>query len=238
MNCPESLELLQRRLDGQAVPEPAALDRHLAACSECSDRHAAAQRLAFGLCRLGRPVPPPGLAPRIAARALAERRARLRWRRGILTTAAVAAGLLLAVLALSRAGLGPFRPDSDDQPVAKHTSGGGQPIADRSGDHSPSLEQVLEEARLAALALSRKTAGETLAQARRWLPPANPLPVAVPPLGDGAGLAPVLDPPAQTFRAAGKSVSEGLKPVTASARRAVDLFLREITPLEDDKVKR
>jgi anti-sigma factor RsiW len=45
----------------------------------------------------------------------------------------------------------------------------------------------------------------------------------------------VLEPPTQSLLAAGKTVSTGLEPVTTSARRAVDLFIREIEPLDQNR---
>lgn len=44
-----------------------------------------------------------------------------------------------------------------------------------------------------------------------------------------------LDPPARTLARAGQTLSNGLEPVTSSARRAVNLFMREIEPLERDQ---
>jgi hypothetical protein len=41
----------------------------------------------------------------------------------------------------------------------------------------------------------------------------------------------VLDPPAQSLRQAGQGVATGLEPVATSARRAFDLFLRDIPPV-------
>lgn len=229
MNCPESHELLLRWLDGHAMGAGIALDQHLAQCSDCRQLHAAANYLTDGLRRLPSPTPPAGLAPRIIARVLADQRARGVWRRRAVTLAAAAA-LLLAVLGSYVAGLGPFRPVPGNlradrtvhRPVAKDS---------RAKTASPRLEQTLEEAGSLALALTRKTAGETVAQARRWLPPANPLPVSLPGLEDTKGFAPVLDPPAQTLREAGKNFSAGLMPVTSSARRAVNLFLHEVSPM-------
>src|SRR5262249_23051018 len=99
MNCPECHDLFQRQLDGVAGPEPAALETHLAACEVCRDRHSGVQRLAEGLRLGGRPVPPAGLSRRIVARGLAQRPARIRFRRSVRLTVAVAAGLLLSVFA-------------------------------------------------------------------------------------------------------------------------------------------
>jgi hypothetical protein len=43
-----------------------------------------------------------------------------------------------------------------------------------------------------------------------------------------------MEPPTRPLREAGEGVSEGLEPVTTSARRAVDLFLREL-PMETEQ---
>jgi predicted anti-sigma-YlaC factor YlaD len=240
MNCPESHDLLQRRLDGRPGDGGAGLEGHLAECAACRDRHAATQRLAEGLRLLARPAPSEALAGRIVARLLAERRSRLRWRRRVLAAAALAAGLLVAALAGyqgppfnlfqtttpdPRAGSAERIPDGGDSSalVKNHRPETTEP--------SPPLDRTLEEAGEVALALTWRTAEATVARARQWLPPAAPFAVSLSPLGDADPLAPVLEPPTQSLRQAGHSVSAGLRPVTASARRAVDLFLREVPPM-------
>src|SRR5262245_5989505 len=97
MNCLECQELLQRRLDGEPLQDRAELDRHLVACPECRERHAAAQVLADGLKLLPRAAPPEGLAQRLAARVLGDRAVRLR--RRVWGGVALAASLLLAAMA-------------------------------------------------------------------------------------------------------------------------------------------
>jgi hypothetical protein len=44
-----------------------------------------------------------------------------------------------------------------------------------------------------------------------------------------------LEPGTQSLREAQEGVAVGFEPVTSSARRAVNLFLREIPPLETQK---
>jgi hypothetical protein len=239
MNCPDYHDQLHQHLDGQAPVGRAALDQHLAACAACREYHAAAQRLTEGMRLMGRPVPPADLAGRVVARVLAERRAAVRFRRRLWTAAAVAAGLLLMALAgyqVYRAGLldngtgDTPRVARDNAPAKDKTA-----IADNKGRTDPadpaSLGEALEEARTAALLLTRRTAGETVNQARRLLPPANPLAVPLPSLTTPDPLGPVLDPPAESLRQAGQTVSAGLQPVTSSARRALDLFFQQVPPV-------
>jgi predicted anti-sigma-YlaC factor YlaD len=234
MNCPESLDWLQEHLDGRTPSDRAALDQHLAGCPECRERHAAADRLIEGFSRLPAGLPPAGLNERIARKVLAERRSIIR-RRRLWTAAAVAAGLLLTVMAGYqgyRSGWfapGPVRTQATERDKGKRPI-----VADRKeAPGTPSLGQTLEEAGITALALTRRTAGETLAEARRWWP-AGSIGLPPSPLASGETLAPILAPPAQSLRSAGQNVAAGLRPVTASARRAVDLFLKQIPPLDSD----
>ncbi len=237
MNCPECDEVLQERLDGREPADRAALDRHLAGCPDCRDRHAAVQRLADGLRLLAFPAPPAGLAGRIADRVLAEQRSRGQFRRRLTFAAAVAAGLLAVVAAgyqAYRAGWFGDRPD--DSPLVKRPGGPEKkaPVKDEDWvPHprpAPSLGETLEEAGSAAVDLARRQAQETVSQARRLLTPTSPLKV---PLKGGDTLA-ALDPPAQSLRQAGKSLSAGLQPVTTSARRAVNWLLRETPGMDAD----
>src|SRR4051794_23123516 len=98
MNCRDCEEYLQRLLDGDAAPPPADVQDHLAACGACRQRHAAALQLLRGLSLLPTPLPLPGLADRITARVLVERRVRLARRRRWPAVAAAAALLLAPFL--------------------------------------------------------------------------------------------------------------------------------------------
>jgi hypothetical protein len=98
-------------------------------------------------------------------------------------------------------------------------------IAEATPDPVPSPRDSVAEAGSAVASLSRLARDETVEQTRMLLP------VATAPLQlDGATLPAPLDPSAQSLREAGRGVSEGLQPVTTSARRAWDLFLREVPP--------
>jgi hypothetical protein len=236
------LDLLQRRLDGEAVGERTALDVHLAACAECRERHAAVPSLNAGLRRLALPAPPAGLSARIASRALAERRAALGFRRRVMTAAAIAAGLLLACLAgLQLSRWATSEPDESRQAKKPVPHVPDRKVLAKNNDETPavpgpSLDETLSQAGAATVALTRKAAGQTVARAQQWLPRTPMLTFSIQPL-HGGELDPVLGPLAQTLRQAGEAVSTGLQPVTTSAPRAlhtctdfVGMFLQDASP--------
>jgi hypothetical protein len=218
MNCLDCQELLQARLDG--VPpddrdDPGASEHHLAVCAECRGWYAAAQRLEDGL-RLARPpAAPDDLADRIVAGVLADRRRRTRrwaWARG---AAALAASLLVVFL------LGPNGPMAVRNPTPGPRPGPAAP------SESASLRESVVEAGSAVVSLTTRTADKTVGQGRLLLPvvvakvPENPMPSP-------------MDPPVRSLRDAGQGLSAGLQPVTSSARRAFDLFLREMPPMDPE----
>jgi hypothetical protein len=217
MNCRECQQLLQRRLDGEAVVDEAALHQHVTTCATCRGWQVAARRLREGLAAWTAPVPPADLVPRTVARVLAERSATARRRRRWRRAAVVAAGLLLVVF------LGEDRRRPTEPPPLVR-----RPAAD-SLPTAPRLRQSVEEAGSAVLALTRRAADETMGQARVLFPPAVP-----PPLAGAEVLEQALEPPARSLLAAGQGVSLGLEPVARSARRAVDLFLREVPLVEPE----
>jgi predicted anti-sigma-YlaC factor YlaD len=212
MNCPECQDLLQQRLDGTPPANPNDLDRHLASCPDCRARHAAAGRLEAGLRLLPSVVVPADFAGRIVRRVIAERRA-VRRRRAWLGAGLAAAAILLLVFVLGRG-----RPPVQTPQVAEAPRGG-----------TESLRDSVSEAGSAVVGLTRRTADETVAQGKLLLP----VVVARPNL-DEAAASGAMGPPVRSLRAAGQGVSEGLEPVTSSARRAVDLFLSEIPPMESE----
>src|SRR5688572_10888218 len=95
MTCCESLDLLHKRLDGEAVPL-AALEQHLRECAACRDLHRAGDLLAEVSRRLPQPLPRADLSGRIVQAVLAERRPILR-RFPLIAVGALAASLLIAV---------------------------------------------------------------------------------------------------------------------------------------------
>jgi hypothetical protein len=143
-------------------------------------------------------------------------------------TAALAASLLIGVFAGYR-WLAPREPNISP-PIA--AAGGGN-----SGPETPgatlSTRESVTEAGEAVASLSRKASEETVEQTRLlW-------PVAAAPISfEGIDLQTPLEPPAQSLREAGQNVSSGLAPVTNSARRAVNLFWRELPPVDLGKKQR
>jgi hypothetical protein len=245
MNCPECLDLLQRRLDGEVLAECATVDSHLAECPECRARHAAVQQLVDGIRLLPRPMPPVGLGQRIAGQALFDldkRRAVQAFRRRLTIAGSIAASLLVA-------GVTAFSVYTRAQ-IKAHEESVMEALADRQArDGSankkvpaapatdPSFDETLNEASTAAFALTRRAANQTVARAQQWLPRSPALSLAIAPLKAGETLGPVLGPLSQTLRQAGESVAKSLQPITASAPRAlhtctdfVEMFLQESRP--------
>jgi hypothetical protein len=227
MNCPDYRTLLQRRLDGERNAESADGVQHRTVCPDCRELHAASQRLEAGLRGLPAAVPPAGLADRIVARVLAERRVGWRLRRRALAVASLAAGLLL-VAAGGYVWLRLKGTDSagSQMPVRVAT----QPVKVPRGPDRPapvSLNQSVADAGSAVASLTRRTVNDS-----RDLLPGS---VSAPNLPAAGSLPPdFVGPPAQSLREAGQGVSAGFEPMTTSARRAVDLILREIPPMEPE----
>src|SRR5437762_1999196 len=105
MNCHESQDWLQRRLDGEALIPSPELKRHLAECRSCHALHASGRALLKGVKAMPAAMPPTDLARRLTALALEDRRVRRRRVRvRLLVTAALAASILIMAL------VGPFLP--------------------------------------------------------------------------------------------------------------------------------
>jgi hypothetical protein len=219
MNCLECQELIQQRLDDETVAVDAVdLEHHLTLCQDCRELHAAAQRLSEGLRLLFRPSPPEDLGERICGRVWVARRRRQRLRY-VLAAGTLAAGLLLTVFAAY------FYPRPEPHLGRQNRLvQGGQP---RPIEAPPSIEGSFKEGSWAVVNLTRRLADETMGQTRVLLP--DTLPDAL--VGDTELVQDVLEPPAQSLREVRHGVVAGLEPVATSARRAVDLFLRQIPPL-------
>ncbi|HKI30844.1 MAG TPA: hypothetical protein VKA46_03050 [Gemmataceae bacterium] len=218
MNCDDCRQRLQMHLDGEECGADH-VEAHLAHCPECRAMDGAARRLLAGLLSTPAPTPPGGLTERVVAAALADRRQRLRWRRRVAFVAgglAVAASLLLTVLLTGSPGRSPKVVD---------LTGPGTSTRNQDEPSPPSLNDNMAEATSAVASLARKTADETVSNGQLLVPSV--------PLGMPAeeALAPPLDPPAQSLRQAGQGVATGLEPVATSARRAFDLFLRDMPPV-------
>jgi hypothetical protein len=159
----------------------------------------------------------------------------LRVRRRLWATVALAASLLLMAIAgyfwLPRPG-----PTSVPGPVVEKRPG---PLPEMPApeppppEAAPSLRKSAQEAGIAVASLTERVADQTLEHARVLLSATTP-PMEVPPLPFLAfdELEEPLEPTAESLRLAGQGVSESLEPVTRSARRAVDFFMRELSSLD------
>jgi hypothetical protein len=238
MNCDVAHDLLQQCLDGTPIESPEWL-AHLRQCGDCRSRAAAGRRLQDGLHRLTAPLPPPGLAERIAERVLLDhRRTRRRARQRLVVSLALAASLILALTVRLDWRVSPSRSEVHPSEQVAKTIRGGLPAEtgvslritnDRQNagsiqQRSPTLSESAAEVGEVFTVLRNQTADETLGQTRRWVS-SVPSP-ALPKVDLTAMVAPT-----RPLREAGEGVSQGLEPVTNSARRAVDLLLREL-PME------
>ncbi len=222
MNCRISHDLLQQDLDGTPIESPEWLE-HLRGCPDCRALATAARRLQDGLGLLTSPLPPPDLAARITDRVLLDRRrVRRRARRRWAVSLALAAGLFLALA---------FRLDWRGQPAGQESNETEAIVKDRTPEppvaELPTLRESAAELGGAVAALTSQTAEETMGQTR-WLMPKVSSP-ALPKVDLTS-----IEPPTRPLREAGEGVSAGLEPLTNSARRAVDLFLRELPPMETE----
>jgi predicted anti-sigma-YlaC factor YlaD len=210
MNCSESQNLLQQRLDGEPIADRAALDRHLAECPECRGLHAAATRLEEGLQELLPSLPPARLRDSIVSAALADHAERKHKRRLWLVGFAVAASVLFILMNLAAVHW--------NRPAAT------SPLPIAATQPEKGVRDNVAEAGSAVVSLTLRTADETREQTR-LLTEALPMATPLPPLD---ATPPGLDAPVQTvLQEAGQRVSSGLEPVTSSARRAFSMFLRE-----------
>ena len=220
MNCCIAHDLLQQSLDGTPIESPEWL-AHLQQCAECRALASAGRRLQDGLRLLISPLPPPDLAERIVQRVRLERRRAQR--RRLATGLALAAGLLLALTLRFNWYGSPHGPDvAPPEPVAKSTSA-------RTEQPTPTLRQSAAELGEVFTELSNETAEETIGQTSRWVSSAvlsSEFRVL-----SGVGQNSELRTQNSELQAAGEGLSEGLEPVAKSARRALDLFLREL-PME------
>jgi hypothetical protein len=223
VNCLECQELLQRRLDGAAVPDRAALERHLASCPECRERHAAAALLLEGLGSLPPPQPAPDLADRTAARVLRDLRAR-RLRRRLWIGLTLAASLLLAVVGYLR-----LSPSALETPPSAKAP----PKVKAPAKAGPSLRESMDETRDALEALAGRIASKAAEQARALNDSTSAVQFVS--LGAVPQMAPLtqpLDATAEGLRQGGRGAALGVRTVSASARRAFNYFLRKMPPFQ------
>jgi len=227
VNCQASHNLLQQRLDGTPIESPELLE-HLRGCADCRTLEQATRRLQDGLRRLTPPLPPPDFAARIADRVLLDRRrTRRRAKRRWAVTLALAAGLFIALgLRLDWRGQSPTRESGTSEPEVTQAP----PLPKETPvlpPASPTLRESVAEASEAVASLTSKTADETVSSTR-WLVREVPRP-SLPKVDLES-----IESPTRPLREAGQGVSDGLEPVTNSARRAVGLFLRELPPMDGE----
>ncbi|HTU91860.1 MAG TPA: hypothetical protein VMF69_17390 [Gemmataceae bacterium] len=219
MNCRLTDEFLQQSLDGTPIESPEWL-AHLHHCADCRALASTARRLQDGLRLLPSPLPPPDLSQRIVQRVLLDRhRALRRTRRRWAVSLTLAAGLLVALsLRLDWRG----SPTGTNQRLTQHLLTDSSPMQKEKS--APTLRESAAQLGEVFTELSNETAQETVGQTRRWV---SNVPSPDMPKIDLTAM----QPPTRPLREAGEGVSEGLEVVTTSARRAVDLFLREL-PME------
>ena len=224
MNCLESLEILQRRLDGALAPDPA-LGDHLAQCSICRERHTAARGLLEVLKAAPRSAPAGALTARVLAAVARDRqRRRLRLRRSLYVTAAMAASILI-MLAIAYFNRSPQDDKGQPGPIVEQKKDPPSPTPDKK--HEPEKHRLDKQEPPATLAaLTGKLADKTLDQAKLLLAAANP--VEGVPMGEVAKV-PVLEPASQPLRQGAHDAGESVQAVSRTARRALDYF----TPMFD-----
>jgi hypothetical protein len=175
------------------------LEAHARACPECAARRAEADRLLAALAALPPVEPPSDLAARVTATALTDLR---RQRRDRLRR--WAAPLALAAAAAVLLAIIPRLWKTE-------------PPAPAPAPEAVALRDSVSRAGQAVASLTARTAEETA----RLLPPME-VPVIETPMGPASG------PPLEPIREAGESVASRLQPLTDPARRAVNLFFRDL----------
>lgn len=231
MNCPDCLDYLQNLLDGTDIPPPAALEAHLAGCTDCRSWFAAAQRLRQGLRCQAVESPPGHLTAMIVNAIMSQRRLR-QLRRLLVGGAAVAAAVLIALLVGYRGGHQPAPMPGPQAFQASPRQNEKRPPTPEPFA-APSLGSSVDAARSAMAALT----GDLSARTKRLLGSAGtPLePNSIAALPAVEELEKPLRPAAQSLRDSGRGVSDSLAAVTVSARRAVSYFLRELPGLPGEK---
>lgn len=215
MNCADYQDWIQHRLDGEAGPSEAG-DEHRRSCPQCASLDTAMARLERGLRLTPVPLPSDRLAEAITFQVLSEQRTTAR-RRVLVYVAAMAACLLLGIY------LGGRR-SNDTQPTPTDPV---KVVTIPATEDKPKVNDRVGEAGEALASLFSRTADEAVGQGKLLLP-STPMPPMPP---DVTTLPPALEPPAQSIKDAGQGVTAGLEPVTSSARRAFQMFVRDMPPV-------
>jgi hypothetical protein len=221
-DCPPACaafdRLVNRVLDGDVSPTALNADPHPVICRACRQTRAATFLLIDGLNRLTESVPSAGFVDGVTRTAVRDyrRRTAVRWtvRTGV---GALAAAVLIGWLVL---------PTSDSSPTANKDSQKDVPVpilpdAKTYARQDPPAETIrgrISEAGSAVVSLTRKATDDTLTPARNLFatpaPRVNPKQPAIE----------LPDPLAEMPQAA----RAGLEPLADTAKRAVNLFLRDV----------
>lgn len=218
MTCRQWEQWIDERLEGHPTPD---WERHATECASCADHLRGADRLLQALQQQPAVSVPAGLNTRLlnAVQDDYHQRQQRVWRGWVRPVALLAAALLLAV------GLRAWFPSSGEKPSPLRPLVKELPTP--PSDSVP-LRQSMQRAGQAMASLTVRTAEEAVESTSTLLPMSGvELPVVqMPPT-----------PPVEPIRLAGERVSSGLEPVTGSARRAMNLFWRDLplarrTPVE------
>lgn len=227
MNCVDCQNLLQHQLDDNDRMQPPELQLHLNRCAECKQLFEAALVLECGLKLLPQSRPPAILTERIYGCLVNESRRKRRMVRAVQLTAALAAGVLLAIVGMPF--IGQRQHGGAVSTSSLNSNGSSASQARPTPSAVASVNQSIEEAGLAISSLVSSTADETFKSGRMLLPDTVPTPdVSVADIWP-----PSFDPPTQTLREAGSGIAAGFEPVASSARRAVQMFLLELPPMDN-----
>jgi hypothetical protein len=213
--CAAAHAALQRRLDGEAFNEPEEVRLHGATCAVCRSYEEAARKLQAGLKLLEPESPPADFAQKVMAHGIAapaRPSRRFWWRAGAVV--ALAASVLLAIYWIQ---------DGHGQPVqpAPETI-----VQRQEAPQQPQrLDASLDEAGDAVAALTRKAAPPPLDL--HW--PSLQLPSDAP--------LQQLEPAVASIQSVGQGAVFSVSPITSSAKRAADLFWRELGAGDEQKPK-
>lgn len=208
--CAESRAAWQRKLDGVAFAENETLQSHRATCPSCREFEAATRRFEAAL-RLQQPVEPPiDFAQRVLSRYRAEPvRPWLARNAGIVGGFVLAASVLIAVFGVSI-------PQNESVESGSLAVSANLPPVVLAPGRPSSLSDSLNEAGSAVASLTQKAADEAL----DWQLPALSLSIN--------GPLERLEPAVASIQTVGQGAANGMTPFTNTARRAADLFLREV----------
>lgn len=246
MSCERCGEWLNQVLDGE---EPSPEYRaHLDTCRDCTELFEAAMSLRRGLSVMPLAEAPAGFTDRVVHSVVFDRQRR-RTRGTWIAAAALAAAVLLAVFGLKF--WTPEKPDERkvDEPsyaewepwlkqngallyqsvqrttreVAENTRWVLRLVGGAQRNEPVSLRQSVVKAGSAVADLTTKQIDEAVESTLRLLPSFDPMLPAT-------DVATPLETTARPLKEAGQNVGTGLEPLTGSARRAVALFVRDLTP--------